>query len=82
MDVKESAQDEKRHVVQAASLLLDLAEQTGSTQLPHEIEAYFSVVIYKIYRYIYMADPAGVEAVSYTHLDVYKRPAIPRSARR
>ena len=63
MDVKESAQDEKRHVVQAASLLLDLAEQTGSTQLPHEIEAYFSVVIYKIYRYIYMADPAGVEAV-------------------
>lgn len=63
MDAQESAQDEKNHVIQAASLLLDLAEQTGSMQLPHEIEAYLSVVIYKIYRYLYMADPAGVEAV-------------------
>lgn len=63
MDVRETAQDEKKHVIQAASLLLDLAEQTGSTQLPHEIETYFSVVIYKVYRYLYMADPAGVEAV-------------------
>ena len=63
MDVQETAQDEKKHVIRAASLLLDLAEQTGSMQLPHEIEAYFAIIIYKVYRYIYMADPAGVEAV-------------------
>lgn len=63
MDVQESAEMEKSQVVQAISLLLDLAQQTGSTQLPHEIEEYLSIVLYKIYRYLYMADPAGVEAV-------------------
>ena len=63
MDVQESAEMEKSQVVQAVSLLLDLAQQTGSTQLPHEIEEYLSIVLYKIYRYLYMADPAGVEAV-------------------
>ena len=63
MDVQESAELEKSHVVQAVSLLLDLAQQTGSMQLPREIEDYLSVVPYKVYRYMYMADPAGVEAV-------------------
>nr|WP_297175548.1 helix-turn-helix domain-containing protein [uncultured Agathobaculum sp.] len=63
MDVQQTRRDEKKHVIEAASLLLDLAEQTGSTQLSHEIEAYFSVAIYKVYRYMHMADPGGVEAV-------------------
>lgn len=63
MDVQESAELEKSHVVQAVSLLLDLAQQTGSMQLPREIEDYLSVALYKVYRYMYMADPAGVEAV-------------------
>ena len=63
MDVQESAELEKSHVVQAVSLLLDLAQQTGSMQLPREIEDYLSVVLYKVYRYMYMADHAGVEAV-------------------
>ena len=54
---------EKRQIAQAASLLLALAEQTGSKQLPHEVEAYLSIAIYKAYRYLYMADPAGVDAV-------------------
>ena len=54
---------EKRQIAQAASLLLALAEQTGSKQLPHEVEAYLSIAIYKAYRYLYMADPSGVEAV-------------------
>ena len=63
MDVQESAELEKSHVVQAVSLLLDLAQQTGSMQLPREIEDYLSAVLYKVYRYMYMADPAGVEAV-------------------
>ena len=63
MERRADAAREKSKVVEAAALLLDLAEQTGSTQLPHEIEAYFQLVIYKIYRYLHMADPAGVEAV-------------------
>lgn len=63
MDLQENAELEKNQVVKAISLLLDLAQQTGSMQLPHEIEAYLSIFIYKVYRYIYMADPAGVEAV-------------------
>ena len=33
------------------------------TELSHEIESYFAVAIYKVYRYLYMADPAGVDAV-------------------
>ena len=63
MDGREDAEQEKNRVVEAAALLLDLAGQTGSVQLPREVEAYLSVAVYKAYRYIYMADPAGVEAV-------------------
>ena len=46
-----------------AALLLELAEATGSEQLPHEIEAYLSIAIYKVYRYLYLADPGSIEAV-------------------
>ena len=63
MDGREDAEQEKNRVVEAAALLLDLAGQTGSMQLPREVEAYLSVAVYKAYRSIYMADPAGVEAV-------------------
>ena len=47
---------EHSQIVQAAALLLQVAES-------HEIESYFAVAIYKVYRYLYMADPAGVDAV-------------------
>lgn len=57
------AQTRKSRVSDALSLLLDMAAQTGSTQLPGEIEGYISVLIYKAYRYLYLADPTGVEAV-------------------
>ena len=60
------------HIFTAISLLLELAEQTGSSQLPHEVEAYLSVVIYKVYRYLYMADPAGVEAVFRTSREQFE----------
>ena len=46
-----------------ANLLLQVAESLESKQLSHEIESYFAVAIYKVYRYLYMADPAGVDAV-------------------
>ncbi len=35
----------------------------SSKQLSHEIESYFAVAIYKVYRYLYMADPSGVDTV-------------------
>lgn len=58
-----AAPQQSNQVIEAASLLLTLAEQTGSAQLPAEIEGYLSIAIYKVYRYLFMADPAGVEAV-------------------
>ena len=72
MDAQHEAGWEKNQVVTAISLLLELAEQTGSSQLPHEVEAYLSVVIYKVYRYLYMADPAGVEAVFRTSREQFE----------
>lgn len=63
MEGRETTEQEKNQVVQAAELLLQMAEQLGSKQLPKEIEAYFAVAVYKVYRYLYMADPTGVEAV-------------------
>ena len=54
---------EHSRIVQAAALLLQVAESLESKQLSHEIESYFAVAIYKVYRYLYMADPAGVDAV-------------------
>ena len=55
-----ATETEHSQIVQAAALLLQVAE---SKQLSHEIESYFAVAIYKVYRYLYMADPAGVDAV-------------------
>ncbi len=56
-------EDSKNKVVESVALLIDLAEKTESIQLAQEVGAYISVAVYKAYRYIYMADPAGVEAV-------------------
>lgn len=72
MESREDAEKEKNQVVEAVMLLLDLAEQTGSAQLPREVEAYLSVVVYKAYRYVYMADPSGVEAVSRASRDQFE----------
>ncbi len=56
-------EDGKNKVVESVALLIDLAEKTESSQLAQEVGAYISIAVYKAYRYIYMADPAGVEAV-------------------
>ena len=72
MDVQVHTGWEKNQVVRAVSLLMDLTEQTGSKQLPHEVEAYLSVVIYKVYRYLYMADPTSVEAVFRTSREQFE----------
>ena len=72
MDMQRSEEWERKQVVAAASLLLELAEQTGSSQLPREVESYFALAIYKVYRYLYMADPAGVEAVFRTSREQFE----------
>ncbi len=58
-----ATETEHSQIVQAAALLLQVAESLESKQLSREIESYFAVAIYKVYRYLYMADPAGVDAV-------------------
>lgn len=63
MENRGDTEQQKRQVIEAASLMLELAEQTESVQLPHEMESYLAIVIYKMYRYLYLADPAAVEAV-------------------
>ena len=72
MDMQVHTGWEKNQVVQAVSLLMDLTEQAGSKQLPHEVESYLSVVIYKVYRYLYMADPSNVEAVFRTSREQFE----------
>lgn len=59
--VSESA--EKKLVTEAAGLLFDVVGRTGSRQLPRELASYFSVAIYKAFRYLYMAAPESVDAV-------------------
>lgn len=63
MDISAGSEQEKSQILNAAALLLELAEATGSEQLPHEIEAYLSIAIYKVYRYLYLAGPGSIEAV-------------------
>ena len=63
MDISVGSEQEKSQILNAAALLLELAEATGSEQLPHEIEAYLAIAIYKVYRYLYLADPGSIEAV-------------------
>ena len=71
LDVQPDPAQQKNLVLDAAGLVLELAEQTGSKQLPKEIEEYFSFAIYKAYRYMYLSDPAGVQAVFRTKSEHY-----------
>ena len=51
----------------AVTLLFDISEQTSSKQLSDEIAQYLSLVIYKVFRYLYLADPDRVEAAFRTN---------------
>ena len=42
MDISAGSEQEKSQILNAAALLLELAEATGSEQLPHEIEHTFN----------------------------------------
>jgi len=63
IDTGDDATYRRNKVVDSVSLLIELAEETESKQLPREVESYLAIAVYRIYRYIYMADPSGVEAV-------------------
>lgn len=53
---------QRKLVVNAAALLFEIAEQSGSNQLSTEIASYLSLTVYKVFRYLHMADPESVEA--------------------
>lgn len=52
----------RKLVINSAALLFEIAEQSGSGQLSAEISTYLSLAVYKVFRYLYMADPESVEA--------------------
>ena len=52
----------RKLVINSAALLFEIAEQSGSGQLSAEIASYLSLAVYKVFRYLYMADPESVEA--------------------
>lgn len=53
---------QRKLVINASALLFEIAEQAGSIQLSGEIASYLSLTVYKIFRYLHMADPESVEA--------------------
>lgn len=66
-DTVDAAEDDtlalhRKLVVNSAALLFEIAAQSGSGQLSAEIASYLSLAIYKVFRYLYMADPESVEA--------------------
>lgn len=50
----------KKLIVNSAALLIELSGKTGSRQLTGEISAYLSLALYKVFRYLYLADPGCV----------------------
>jgi transcriptional regulator with XRE-family HTH domain len=53
-------------VESALGQLLALAERAGSKQLNGELATYFSLAVYRAFRYLYMADPQNSEAAFHT----------------
>lgn len=49
-------------ITNAITLIFQITEQTASKQLSDEIAQYLSLAIYKVFRYLYLADPDRVEA--------------------
>lgn len=63
-DAGETQQDTYRQLLNdSTALLMELAGKSGSQQLTAELHAYLSVVLYKLFRYLYAADPTSPEEV-------------------
>ncbi|MDO4287389.1 MAG: helix-turn-helix transcriptional regulator [Eubacteriales bacterium] len=50
---------QKKLVTDSATILLDVAAKSGSRQLAGELASYLSVAEYKLFRYLYAADPSN-----------------------
>ena len=59
----------RRLIVNSAALLFEVADKSGSQQLSSEIANYLSMAIYKVFRYLYAADPGCVEEAFRTGSD-------------
>ena len=51
----------KKLIVNSAALLIELSGKAGSKQLTGEISTYLSLALYKVFRYLYLADPGCVK---------------------
>lgn len=51
----------RKLIINSSALLFEVAEKAGSEQLSEEIAHYLSLAIYKVFRYLYAADPSSVE---------------------
>ena len=51
----------RKLIINSSALLFEIAEKAGSEQLSEEIAHYLSLAIYKVFRYLYAADPGSVE---------------------
>ena len=52
---------QKKMLVNSTALLMDLVGKTGSPQLTNEASAYLSLMLYRLFRYMYHADPSNPE---------------------
>ena len=51
----------KKMLVNSTALVMDLVGKTGSIQLANEISDYLSLSLYRVFRYMYHADPSNPE---------------------
>lgn len=61
----------KKLIVNSSALLFELVGKSGSRQLIGEISTYLSIAIYKVFRYLYMADPESPEAAFRTKAEQF-----------
>ena len=58
-----------RRLIVNSAALFEVADKSGSQQLSSEIANYLSMAIYKVFRYLYAADPGCVEEAFRTGSD-------------
>lgn len=61
----------RKLIINSSALLFEIADKAGSEQLSGEISQYLSLAIYKVFRYLYAADPGSVEEAFRTGSDQF-----------
>lgn len=62
----------KKLIVNSAALIIELSGKTNSKFLTAEVSSYLSVAFYKVFRYLYMANPQNPEAIFKTRADQFE----------